>query len=86
MRPLGEHMLLLLAIQWQPLEPLPTLYNRKSICCWLGSGRSQWRISACLTPAKQENRAEISEAGETSGPFFFKPRSRLESMITLLLG
>lgn len=86
MRPLREHMLLLPAIQWQPLEPLPTLYNRKSICCWLGSGRSQWRISACLTPAKQENRAEISEAGETSGPFFFKPRSRLESMITLLLG
>jgi len=62
-----EHMMLLLAIQWQPLDPSFLLYNRKSISCWLGSGRSQSRICACPTSAKQESKAEILEAGEISG-------------------
>lgn len=67
MRLPGEHMLLLLAIQWQPLDPSFLLYNRKSVCRWLESGRSWSRICDCLTSAKQASKAEILEAGEISG-------------------
>lgn len=59
---LGEHALLLLAIQQQPLDPLSLLYHRKSICGWPGS-------CSLYNLFQEKNRAEVLETGRMSGLF-----------------
>lgn len=60
MKLVGEHALLLLVAQQQPLDALPCFTAEKVLL----------QNSAFLTPAKHKNRAELSEAGRMSGVFF----------------